>query len=135
VLMLAIGICFALPMEIAFEPPFGLTTAWICIEYFIEACFAIDVLVHFNTTFYDEDGNEVFSRKHIALDYFSEYHFWIDMVATIPFGSNKIAKLLPILKVIRLASISVIIKKMDVKDDVKAVSECLLLLIWFNIDY
>lgn len=86
VLVLAIFICFCLPIEIAFEPPFGHTTWWKAVEYIIEAIFALDVLIHFNTSVYDKDGNEIFDYKHIALDYFMETHFWIDMIATIPFG-------------------------------------------------
>jgi hypothetical protein len=86
VLVLATFICFVLPLYIIFDPPFGHTFGWHFIEYFIEAIFCIDVLVHFNTTLYDHDGNEVFDRKHIAHHYLSEYHFWIDMAATIPLG-------------------------------------------------
>ena len=55
-------------------------------EYTIEFFFVLDVLIHFNTTLYDSDGNEIFDRKHIAIDYLCELHFWIDMAATIPLG-------------------------------------------------
>ncbi len=89
VLCLAIFICYLLPVEVAFEPSFGHTIWWKAVEYFIEVVFAIDVLVHFNTSLYNTDGNEVFDYKHIALDYLSEMHFWIDMIATIPFGVSK----------------------------------------------
>jgi hypothetical protein len=86
VLCLAIFICYLLPVELAFEPPFGHSRWWHAAEDFIEVVFAIDVLVHFNTSLYDEDGNQVFSYHHIAVDYLSETHFWIDMLATIPLG-------------------------------------------------
>ena len=44
------------------------------------------MIVHCDTTLYDSDGNEIFDRKHIIIDYVSETHFWIDMAATIPLG-------------------------------------------------
>ena len=86
VLVLAIYICYLLPVELAFEPPFGHTVWWHDIEIIIEVIFGIDVLVHFNTSEYDEDGNEIFDYKHIATSYLSESHFWIDMLATVPLG-------------------------------------------------
>jgi hypothetical protein len=82
-LVLAIIMCFMIPVEIAFEPPFGQTTLWSFVDNFTEAIFSIDVILHFMTTVIDEDGNEVFSYQHIALDYIKEYHFWIDMASVI----------------------------------------------------
>ncbi len=72
-----------LPVEIAFEPPFGKTLWWSFLENSTEALFSLDVIFHFNTSVIDEDGNEVFSRCHIALDYIKEYHFWIDMASIV----------------------------------------------------
>ena len=86
ILALAVIICFLLPFEIAYHPPWGTSTLWKVFEYTVEAFFALDVLVTFNTTVYDIDGNEIFDRKHIAIDYLCELHFWIDMASTIPFG-------------------------------------------------
>lgn len=98
-----------LPVYIAFDPPWGHTKGWHVFEYIVEAFFALDVIFKFNTTLYDHDGNEIFDRKHIAIDYLSESHFWIDMAATIPFNQmmdNAPAKLAPTLKVIRITSLS-----------------------------
>jgi hypothetical protein len=125
VLILAVAICFLLPVYIAFDPPWGHTKGWHVFEYAVEAFFALDVLFKFNTTLYDSDGNEVFDRKHIALDYLSETHFWIDIASTIPFNkmmTNVAAQLAPTLKVIRITSLSQIIKKLSVRDETKAVS-------------
>ena len=89
VLILAIFICYLLPVDLAFKPAFGEHEWYHVIEIVIEVIFAIDVLVHFDTSVYDEDGNEIYEYKHVALDYLSETHFWIDMLATIPFGVRK----------------------------------------------
>ena len=86
VLVLAIAICFLLPAELAYTPPWGHQTPWKAFEYTVEAFFCLDVLIHFNTTVYDSDGNEIFDRWHIAHHYVTELHFWIDMAATIPLG-------------------------------------------------
>ena len=72
-----------LPLEIAFEPPFGHTKGWVSFDYLTEVFFTIDLLFHFNTTVIDEDGNEVMHRSHIALDYVKEYHFWIDLASVV----------------------------------------------------
>jgi hypothetical protein len=88
----------------------------------IEGFFSLDVIAHFNTSIYDHEGNEEFTRKDIAIHYLTSSHFWIDMLSTIPIPvNNPFFKLLPCLKVIRITSLSKIIKKLDVKDDVKAV--------------
>lgn len=102
-LALAVFICYLQPVEIAFEPPFGHKFWWKLVEDFIEIIFAMDVIIHFNTSLYDKDGNEIFEYKHIAIDYLSETHFWIDMAATIPFGvttlsSNKTFRVPPLLR-------------------------------------
>lgn len=123
-LVLAIVICFMLPVYIAFEPPFSHTSGWHNFEIIVEVIFGIDVIFKFNTTLYDTDGNEIFDRKHIAIDYLSESHFWIDMAATIPFNKmmdNAAAKLAPTLKVIRIIALSKIVEKLSIRDDTKAV--------------
>lgn len=92
------------------------------------------MLFHFNTTIYDSDGNEIFDRKHLAIDYLCEMHFWIDMAATFPFNkisSNAAAKLAPTLKVIRITALSQIIKKLSVRDETKAVRHLFLTLTTF----
>lgn len=77
-----------LPVEIAYEPPFGHTFGWKFFDNLTEAIFSLDVLLHFNTSVIDEDGNEVKHRGHIALDYIKEYHFWIDIASTIKVTVN-----------------------------------------------
>ena len=84
VLILAVVVCFILPVEIAFEPPFGKSTGWEVFEWVTEAIFTVDVFFHFDTTVIDEvDGEEIYDRWHIAHHYMSEYHFWIDVASTI----------------------------------------------------
>jgi len=112
-----------LPVEIAFGPPWGHGVWWHPVEYVIEAFFCLDIIAHFNTSIYDHEGNEIFSRSHIAIHYLTSSHFWIDIAATIPIKvDNAFFRLLPCLKVIRITSLSKIVKKMDIKDDAKAVS-------------
>jgi hypothetical protein len=90
ILLVSIFICYMLPVDLAFHPPFGETKWWEDIELLIEIMFAVDVLVHFNTSVYDKDGNEIFDYKYIAIHYLTETHFWIDMISTIPLGVSLI---------------------------------------------
>lgn len=84
ILTLAIFICYMLPVELCIHPKFGESKWWKPVESFIEAFFCLDVLVHFNTSIYDHDGNETFSKMHIAHHYLTSHEFWIDMLSTIP---------------------------------------------------
>jgi hypothetical protein len=86
ILAFAVAICFLLPFQIGFIPPWGTKDWWHVFEAIVETFFSLDVIIHFNTSVYDIDGNEVFDRKHIAIDYLMEMHFWIDMAATVPTG-------------------------------------------------
>jgi hypothetical protein len=103
VLCLAVIVCFILPVEIAFEPPFGHSSGWKIFEIVTEILFSLDVIFHFNTSIIDRDGNEEFDRRHIALHYVKEYHLWIDLASVISIKNGaKILRLLPTLKVIRI---------------------------------
>lgn len=78
-----------LPYEQAFENYEHCTfTNLSPIDYFnysIDFCFAIDIIINFNTTFLDpETGEEQKLRKDIILNYITGM-FLIDFMATIPF--------------------------------------------------
>ena len=88
--------------------------------------FAFDILFNFNTTIYDHEGNEEWDRKKIAKEYVLSSQFWIDVLSTFPFpGNNALFEFLPALKVVKVTILSKIIKKLDVKDDVKALIKAL----------
>ena len=86
ILVLAIVICYLLPVQVAFEPEL-LESAWYFnLDLIINIIFGIDIIVNFITSYYDEDGNEVFEYDKIAINYVKKLTFYIDAISTIPFG-------------------------------------------------
>jgi hypothetical protein len=54
------------------------------LDYIIDALFLIDILVIFNSAFYDEDVELIDDRKDIAISYIQGW-FIVDLLAIIPF--------------------------------------------------
>jgi len=52
-------------------------------DYFMDICFAIEILLNFFTCPYDENENLIFSWKVIACSYI-EFWFWIDLLSVLP---------------------------------------------------
>eukprot|EP00347_Sterkiella_histriomuscorum_P023751 403333513 len=59
----------------------GITT----LDYFMDVCFGIDILLNFNTGFY-KNGVLILNRKLIFLAYFKSW-FMLDLVSTIPYSN------------------------------------------------
>ena len=75
--------CIITPLRIAFgEDPEP--TGWAVTNITIDLLFLIDILVMFNSAYYDEDFQIIESRKMIANAYVRSW-FFIDAVAIIPF--------------------------------------------------
>lgn len=90
--------------------------------------FFIDILINFNTTFYNNEGTEMFSRKLIAIKYLTGARFYVDFLSTIPLDEMfpvKSLEIFGILKVLRIQRLTLIINKLNVKDDVKAMIKLL----------
>ena len=54
------------------------------IDWIINGLFFIDILIIFNTVFYNEDFEKIDTRKGIALEYIKGW-FIIDFICCIPF--------------------------------------------------
>jgi hypothetical protein len=54
-------------------------------EYVLTALFIADVLVNLRTTYFDNNKDEIVDYKLIALKYCRSYHFYIDVLGSIPF--------------------------------------------------
>ena len=75
--------CLVTPLNIAFtdeEDELGI----LIVDLMVDSLFGIDILVIFNTAFYDQDVELVEDRKEIAKHYLSGW-FTVDMLAIIPF--------------------------------------------------
>lgn len=85
IIILAIYNSFALPMEIAFKPPWLMTQANSIFNTIIDCCFGIDILITFRTTYIcSTTGSEIVEGLQIAKNYLSG-KFIIDLLSTIPF--------------------------------------------------
>ena len=82
ILMLAILICYTLPMKIAFDFDFQQTLLYNATDIFVQIAFAADIVVQLITSQYDQDGNEIFDQRVIAKNYIQTVTFWIDLAAT-----------------------------------------------------
>jgi len=56
----------------------------ITLDYVVDLLFLLDILVVFNTAYYDEDVDLVDDRKQIAKNYLKGW-FTVDLLAIIPF--------------------------------------------------
>jgi len=117
---------------------------FIAINYFVDLCFLLDIIVVFRTTFTDEKtGKEESNPKKIAVRYLKS-RFWIDLLATLPMdeimswfvdpATAKNFQLLGVLKLMRVLRLSRIITYLNVKGDVK-VSLKLSKLIYYLVMY
>jgi hypothetical protein len=120
---------FMLPIAISFGIQSEVTSY---IDWFVDWCFVIDMIVVFRTTIVDEDsGNEIRDNTVIAWTYLKG-RFFIDVLSTVPFDSMALMfmeveeakkfKLLGVLKLIRVMRLNKIIMYLNVKQDIKAVS-------------
>jgi potassium channel len=85
IILLAIYNSLALPMEIAFKPPWLMTGFNYSLNTLIDCLFGIDILITFRTTYVcPSTGAEVITGMEIAKNYLSG-RFMIDLLSTIPF--------------------------------------------------
>ena len=75
--------CMVTPLNIAFEDGDD-ALGTLIIDTIVDSLFGVDILVIFNTAFYDQDVELIEDRKEIAKHYLSGW-FTIDMLAIIPF--------------------------------------------------
>jgi hypothetical protein len=129
IMILAIFNCYAIPVDVAFEPPAFDNIFWILINTLIDCLFFIDLIVYFRTTFiHEKTGNEVIEPKEIAKAYLKG-KFFIDLLSTIPFDtfaevvigvkSSSFLSIFSLLKLVRVLRLNRIISIMKVANEVK----------------
>lgn len=126
ILLIAIWNSVSVPVVLSFEPEWGTAQWYITLEMVGNGLFMLDILVAFNTIFYDIDGNEVRSRLRIARSYTSNF-FLIDLLSSIPFDliqgpETNYLKVLSMLKLIRITKLTRVINSLHVDQETKAVS-------------
>lgn len=122
-----------LPYEQAFEKyehcVFNNLSKVDILNYCIDFCFFIDIIINFNTTYQDsKTGEEKVLRSEITHNYLTGM-FLIDVLATVPFyevfcfilnkNMTRWVQMLAILKLVRVLRLQRVITYMNTTDDVK----------------
>ena len=82
---------------------------WLIVDTIIDVCFFIDILVTFNSSYYDKEMKLVINRKTIVMNYLKTW-FLIDVVSSIPFQlfldkNQQVNKLVRLSRVPRITKI------------------------------
>lgn len=128
-MVLAVFNCFAIPVDVAFEPRFFESTIFLLLNSVIDFIFFLDLIVNFRTTFiHHKTGNEIIEPKDIAMSYLKG-RFWIDLLATIPFDTfaeliigsenGSVLSIFSLLKLVRVLRLNRIISIMKVTNEIK----------------
>lgn len=86
VMIIATWNAMALPIELAFEPPFTKSPENGTLNAIIDFLFLIDIIVVFRTSIIGDNGQIVRDQKTIAIKYLKG-SFMIDFLSTIPLDS------------------------------------------------
>merc|ERR1712072_419191 len=83
-------------------------------DWFCDTMFFIDIVLNFNTPFYDKNGFLVISRKAIARNYVRGF-FAIDLVSTIPFDKllQNVGRETKLIRVVRLFRLAKLVKLLN----------------------
>ena len=77
---------FTVPVEMAFEPEFLKNPTLTVVNFMIDFCFFVDILICFRTVFINDRGEEVTNGWELAKVYLKST-FIIDFLATVPFDT------------------------------------------------
>lgn len=122
VMMVLIFSCLTIPYRIAFVKED--TLLWEVVNIVVDLCFLIDIIVIFNTAYFDDDYKIIDCRKTICVEYIKGW-FFIDVISILPIEMilkadavkynemlriarigriYKVVKLIRLVRVIKLAS-------------------------------
>ena len=106
--------CIVTPVRISFYSK-EVSFRWFVIDLVVDFFFFVDIIINFNTAFYDQDYNIIENRKSIACDYIKGW-FFIDMIAVIPFDlifeSTNLNEFVRIMRIGRLYKLIKLLKLM-----------------------
>ena len=114
--------CIVTPYRIAFVEKDALD--WIIINGFVDFLFLMDILIIFNTAFYDEDFSTIDCRKQISMQYIQSW-FFIDVLSIIPFDlilsaskrSTSMARIMRIGRMYKLVKLTRLLKMLRLVKD------------------
>eukprot|EP01039_Chlorochromonas_danica_P006251 gene6251-6892_t len=74
-----------IPYHIGFNSNF--TSSEDAVNIFITTCFALDILISFNTAYQDSATEKFVYRRRVIARHYLVFWFWVDLVAAIPFDT------------------------------------------------
>ena len=74
-------IFFIVPLEVAFDEPSS--TGWKLLGRLVDIIFWADIAICFRTTYYDNNGEEIWNPLKVAKNYLKDF-FFIDLVCSLP---------------------------------------------------
>lgn len=86
IMVLSLFNSFTVPVEMAFEPEFLKNPTLTVVNFMIDFCFFVDILICFRTVFINDRGEEVTNGWELAKVYLKST-FIIDFLATVPFDT------------------------------------------------
>lgn len=125
ILIFAIWNCVMVPLTLffdQFDDYFSQMNYYQGINIISIILFFVDILFQMNTTYYDNDGEEIENKKKIICHYM-QHMFIIDFLSAIPweYMSKKSAwRMLNILKIVRLLKLGDIINKANFDEETKS---------------
>ena len=104
------------------------------IDFAINGIYFLDILVSFRTTYYNNDGEEIYDPLMIAINYFKTL-FVFDVLVCIPFNyfiwtDTDIMKIVSILKITRFPRLMKMINRLEMRDDSKAIIGILVMTVY-----
>lgn len=97
--------CIFTPLDIAFFGMLSEHVKWYLVV--IDVIFLTDILINFNSAFYDSHYDCIDDRKEIANNYIKGW-FFLDLIAILPIENSTITRLGRIVRLSRLVKLSTI---------------------------
>jgi len=105
-----------IPLQICFQINLPPDHPWSFVDLGVNVFFMIDILVNFNTAFFQQ-SKLITSRREIAKNYTKDW-FWLDLITSVPFDQiltnaksiTQLAKIFKIARIIRLVKLFRILK-------------------------
>lgn len=144
VLILAVWNSFIVPVEVAFEPEWMTIWVYLCLEYFIDFVFVVDIVLNFFTSFQHPKTGDNVNNCALICWHYVKGRFSIDLISAIPFelvgsalfreGNNAMLQLFGLCKLVRVLRLGRLLTFINLKENLK-LSFKLINLIFFLILY
>jgi len=120
--MLLLFVSCSIPYTLAFYFGTTLSDTWTAVHYFIDFSFFVDIVIIFNSAYYDENFNLVQDRKLIARNYLKGW-FCVDFLSIIPTDLLDVEDFNQLFKIARFGRLYKLIKLARVTRMLKLIKE------------